>query len=133
MIVAVARTRRNDSQCSSCTGTQEQHREVIEKRVIRQLKTSQHAILNWNTKFVNIFSPDQRLVLQTSSGTNRECKWSAQIVQKSLQVLFFVWSIGIQIFILSQEYPLPATPTLHKSLEGICFDCELLKEVFELL
>src|SRR6218665_1538341 len=99
MIVAVARTRRNDSQCSSCTGTQEQHREVIEKRVIRQLKTSQHAILNWNTKFVNIFSPDQRLVLQTSSGTNRECKWSAQIVQRSLQVLFSCGPSGYRLLI----------------------------------
>src|SRR5688572_27578670 len=102
------------------------------RRLKRQLKASQRDIRNLKAKFKNIFSPDQIRVLQTSNGTNRGRKWSAQTVQRSLQVLFACGPSGYKL-LLSQGYPLPATRTLRKSLEGIRFDSGLLKEVFELL
>lgn len=102
------------------------------RRLKRQVKKSQSDLQNFKTKVKKIFSSDQMRVLQRGNGTNRGSKWSAQTVQRSLQVLFACGPSGYKL-LLSQGYPLPATRTLRKSLEGIRFDSGLLKEVFELL
>lgn len=98
----------------------------------KQLKASRQENEQLQKKLKNIFSGDQIRVLQSSTGLNRGRKWSAQTVQRSLQMLFACGASGYG-FLRSQGYPLPAPRTLRHSLEGVRFDSGLLTEVFELL
>src|SRR5688572_8957393 len=98
----------------------------------KQLKASREENKQLKKKLEKVFSSDQILALQSPTGLSRGRRWSAQTIQRSLQMLFACGASGY-CFLRSQGFPLPASRTLRHSLQGVRFDSGLLTEVFDLL
>ena len=110
--------------------TQKQERKI---RVLRrQLKASNAVNRVLKQKLKKIFTDDQISVLQSTKTSNRGSRWSPQTVQKSLQFAFACGPTGYKV-LRDHGFPLPASRTLRRSLEGLQFNSGILTEVFDVL